>query len=177
MTTEPAFYVVSFPTVSATNAAWITRIRNRYDPNVDLIAGHFTLCFGLRGISQEALTEHVEQVASEVSAIPFECRSVSVGEDHVGPDAYVFLIPERGGDAITRLHAALHTGFLSGHLNQQIPFVPHLTLGRVADRNSAARICADLNDQDVHVEGQMASLSVVRRIGPSVEICSTVPLQ
>ena len=176
MTAEPAFYVVSFPAIAETNRAWIERVRQQYDPNVDLIAGHFTFCFSLQGISQEALTEHVARIASRVSAFPFECRTVSLGEDDVGADAYVFLTPEQGGEAITRLHSTLYTGLLAGHLNPKIPFVPHLTLGRVSDRSSAMRICVELNDQGVLVEGRIASLSIVRRTSASVEVCSTVAL-
>jgi 2'-5' RNA ligase len=50
-------------------------------------------------------------------------------------DDYLFLLIQKGNANITRIHNEIYTGRLAGYRREDIPFIPHLTLG-VFDKDS-----------------------------------------
>jgi len=83
-----------------------------------------------------------------------------LGSDDEAERGYVYLVPDEGYSGISRLHDALYSGPLSSHLRLDIPFVPHITLGASADRNSAKRLCDKLNVSGLTIGGSVAAISV-----------------
>ncbi|MEL6999480.1 MAG: 2'-5' RNA ligase family protein, partial [Pseudomonadota bacterium] len=127
------FYVVAFPELDRKHSAWIDNVRKDYDPLARAVAAHFTLVFAINGLSRADLSS----VVRRVPRIAFRCSYVMLGRDHQDPVFYAFLVPDQGFGAISRLRETLHTAQLADHMRPEIPFVPHITLGRVESASAA----------------------------------------
>ncbi|QSO45638.1 2'-5' RNA ligase family protein [Alicyclobacillus mengziensis] len=117
-----------FPEFS--NGHSINAIREKYDPLADLISPHVTLVFPFEcDVSTEALALHLQE--SMVGLKPF--RIVMTGV--TGADGeYLFLNVKVGNDQIIQLHDKLYTGLLKQYLHRSLTYTPHLTIGRLKDK-------------------------------------------
>src|SRR5687768_14031042 len=133
----PTRAIVLFPTGDQLGA--VEAIRQQYDPLANVIAGHITLVFPFEGDdTAEQLRAHVEASVADVS--PFAVRLEGVT---TGGDGYLFLNVAAGRDRVIALHDRLYTGMLARHLSHERAYMPHLTLGRIAD---SAALAAGLSD-------------------------------
>jgi 2'-5' RNA ligase len=119
-----------FPVFS--NAHAIELLRAKYDPLVNYIAPHVTLVFPFESvIATEDLRVHLKQ--STVGLKPFRLVMTGVtGAD----EEYLFLNVKVGNDQIVQLHDKLYGGILRHHLNRSLTYTPHLTVGRMNDKDA-----------------------------------------
>lgn len=129
-----------FPEFS--NQHSINAIREKYDPLADLIPPHVTLVFPFEShVSTDALAVHLQEAM--VGLKPF--RIVLSGV--TGADGeYLFLNVKVGNDQIIRLHDKLYTGFLKQYLHRSLTYTPHLTVGRVKDKQIFEFALAETED-------------------------------
>lgn len=171
------YYVLAYLDISATDRRFIDAFRERHDlPYKDVVAPHFTLVFGLTSCPEPELLAHVEEVCQRSDGIDFDCRYAMLGADHASDIAHVFLVPDQGYGAISRLHDALYTGPLAGNLRLDIPFIPHITIGTLEDRVEAKRLCDGLNARPVSIRGRIDAVSVVRLQEGRIHDIATVDL-
>jgi hypothetical protein len=83
-----------------------------------------------------------------------------LGADDEAERAYVYLVPDEGYSGLSRMHDDLYGGCLRKLLRLDIPFVPHITLGSMADRAAAKRLCDDLNRSGLEIGGSVNALTV-----------------
>src|SRR5262245_39223191 len=122
--------LVVFPQANQLDA--VERMRRRYDPQARLIAAHVTIVFPFEDESSDAdLRAHVLEATAGFA--PFTVRFSGV----LPSDDYVFLHPTVGIDRFVALHNRLYTSALLKHRSRTHAYVPHITLGRVAE--AAAR--------------------------------------
>ncbi|MGD1923271.1 MAG: 2'-5' RNA ligase family protein [Paracoccaceae bacterium] len=171
------FYVVSFPELNREHSAWIDSVRNDHDPLACSIAAHFTLVFAIDGLSQADLAAHLSNVAGRVPRIAFRCSYVMLGRDHQEPVFYAFLVPDQGFGAISRLRDTLHTAQLADHMRPEIPFVPHITLGRVESARAAKDLCMRLNDEVPQIDGWITALTLLEAADGRINIQDTFALK
>ena len=155
-----ALYTLAYPTISTADTDRLDAFRRRHDPHHAVVAAHFTMVFACTGLDERTYIEHVAAVSRLSSPISFSCRYAMLGSDDEAERGYVYLVPDEGYSGISRLHDALYSGTLSRHLRLDIPFIPHITLGASADRNSAKRLCDELNATGDVVHGSIEALSV-----------------
>lgn len=153
-------YTVAYLGVDALAQAFIDGFRRQHDPQVNLVAPHFTLVFGCKTVPESAYIEHVAAIARQTPTIPFHCRYAMLGADDFNETAYVFLVPDEGNSAISRLHDRLYTGVLAGQLQLEVPYVPHITIASTQDRAAAKALCDVLNQAGVDIAGLLQSLTV-----------------
>ncbi|WP_258111578.1 2'-5' RNA ligase family protein [Alicyclobacillus sp. SP_1] len=117
-----------FPEFS--NEHSIKRIRAKYDPLADLIPPHVTLVFPFESdVSTEALTVHLQKSVVGLKPFPIVMIGLTGAEGE-----YLFLNLKGGNDQIIQLHDKLYTGLLKQHLCRSQTYTPHLTVGRVNDK-------------------------------------------
>lgn len=126
------------------NQQHINKIREKYDPLAFLIPPHITLVFPFESeLSKVELENHLSQVLAAVPVFEIEFQGVS-GDYR---DGYLFLNCIKGNDQLISLHNKLYKGILAQHLYQEVPYFPHITLGRLdndQDFSAAlAEICTD----------------------------------
>ena len=174
MTSE--LYVVAFPKVSAEAADLISGFRANHDPNFHDIAAHFTVVFAVGHMTDADLGSHVRDRIAGLTEIRFVCRYSMVGADHASPLYYAFLVPDEGSSEISKLRDALHVGPLEASLRPDIPFVPHITLGSFDRAEDARAHCDELNTGNLHVEGRIDTVTVIRKSGREISVGESIRL-
>ena len=107
----------------------IHQLRKKYDPQVDLIEPHLTIVFPLpESVGEQKLVSHLEQAL--LAWKPFTIRLKGLQRSW---DNCLFLLIEEGKLDVIRLHDELYTGVLAAYYRDDLPFVPHLTLGSFAE--------------------------------------------
>lgn len=130
----------------------VERFRKRWDPLGGAVAAHVTIAFPFdwdRGPGE------LQRLLKGVLPKPFAIR---LGAPTVWDDEYLFLLAERGGVQIARLHDAVYSAV---GLPRAERFVPHMTIGRRApgpDQERMVRAAAGLS-----VNGWARELAIYRR--------------
>jgi 2'-5' RNA ligase len=171
------YYILAFPDLTEADRAMIDRFRNQYDlPFKDIVAPHFTLVFGVNDADRGDLSRHAERIAKDTHPIEFECRYAMLGADDANDNAHVFLVPDKGFSAISLLHDQLYTGLLSENLRLDLEYIPHITIGTMADRGQAKMLCDQLNMKPHSIAGSIRDLSLVELRNGMVDVISVMPL-
>lgn len=117
------YALVHYPNIELRD---IQRFRQQYDPQFGLIAPHITLLFPVPdAIGEEALVNHIEQVLRGWQ--PFE---IGLREVQTAWDDYIYLLVQEGKETLVRLHDEIYTGILREYLRLDLPYIPHVTLGK-----------------------------------------------
>lgn len=160
-----ALLVVGYPTLEPADYRWIQAFRADHDPQFRIVAPHVTLVFPLDEGLEEELVAHVRQVTKSSPKLSFTLRCATMMPDLSSGSsqaAHVFLTPDEGYSALVKLHDRLYTGPLAPYLRLDIPFVPHITVGQTAERETAHRLAGELNAQELAIAGEIARLTVIR---------------
>ena len=116
------YAVVHYPDIDTHH---IDEFRKKYDPQFHLIEPHITLVFPLSNVSGESdLIHHVESVLKGVRPFPVRLRGLQKSWDD-----YLFLLVEEGSVDLERLHSELYKRLPATYQTENLPYVPHLTLG------------------------------------------------
>lgn len=108
----------------------IQRFRQQHDPQFHLIAPHITLLFPVPDcLGEQALVHHIEQVLR--SWQPFE---ISLGDVQTAWDDALYLLVQEGKETLVQLHDEIYTGILQAYLRADLPYIPHVTLGKAGPR-------------------------------------------
>ncbi len=154
-------YALCYPRFNGEGGKFVDDLRQEHDLMYrDVVRPHFTMRFQVRDMSLEAFTEHVIHVASRHAPIAFTCRYAMVHPDHETEDWYVFLVPDMGFGELAHLHDDLYTGTLASKLRLDLPFVPHIGVVTLKDRDACKNLAADLNRSGVEVSGSVDHVSV-----------------
>ena len=157
-----ALFTLALPDLAPDIREWVRQVRAAHDPAfASRVGAHFTLVFGDTSVDPAAYLAHVRTVAAAGAPFPFACRRAEVGTDHQDDTGYAFLVPDEGRSDIVSLRAALHTGILARLLRPDIPYVPHITVGRFDSVALAAEACGALNASGIDVSGRITALTVV----------------
>ncbi|MGG0076671.1 2'-5' RNA ligase family protein [Bacillus wiedmannii] len=152
----------------------IENIRQKHDPLFGLIPPHITIVFPfMSNISNNELKSHILNLSRGVGKIEIEFANhiTSVGN-------YLFLKVEGGKKQIEELHDMLYTGPLIQFLKEDIPYIPHVTVGRKESAELAAEVAKDIHSFPEKLQCVVDRISV-ERIGEKGEsiIEFEVPLQ
>ncbi|HDV8361256.1 TPA: 2'-5' RNA ligase family protein [Bacillus cereus] len=118
----------------------IENIRHKHDPLFGLIPPHITIVFPFKSnISNDELKSHIFNVSKGGGKIEIEFanRITSVGN-------YLFLEVDRGRKQIEELHDSLYTGPLLQFLKEDIPYIPHVTVGRKESAELATEVVKEI---------------------------------
>jgi 2'-5' RNA ligase len=166
-----AFAVVAFPLLADADGRFIEELRHKHDPNAARIGAHITLIFPTTAAGAEALAARAAAVAAKTPPVTFGLRRVMV--HHEPPDAYVYLVPDRGYETLIALH-----GQLNGPTGRPArKFVPHVTVARLQDRQEARSLATALATRHIAIDGVVRDLSLVEvgDAGP-IHIVRTMPM-
>ncbi|HDR7968192.1 2'-5' RNA ligase family protein [Bacillus pacificus] len=152
----------------------IENIRQKHDPLFEVIPPHITIVFPFKSnISSDELKSHILNLSKGVGKIEVEFANLIT---NVGN--YLFLEVEGGKEQIEELHDLLYTGPLIQFLKEDIPYIPHVTVGRKESAELAAEVAKDIPSFPQKLQCVIDRISV-ERIGENGEsiIEFEVPLQ
>lgn len=154
-------FTVAYPVLGDGERSFLDEIRARHDAAKHaLIAPHFTLVFGIPGVSLPSYERHVEAVAKKSRAFAFRCTEATVGPSHPEGGFHVFFVPGEGSRELTALHERLHRGPFASHLRRDLPFVPHITVATLPAQSAAEDLCARLVARGIDVRGRIDTLTI-----------------
>jgi 2'-5' RNA ligase len=130
----------------------VERFRQRWDPLGGVVGAHVTIAFPFEWDRE---VDELRALLTEAMPKPFALR---LGAPTVWDDEYLFLLAERGGAHIARLHEAVHNTL---GLARSERFVPHMTVGRRPPGPEQDRMVRAASG--LAVTGWARSLSVYRR--------------
>jgi 2'-5' RNA ligase len=173
--TRARIAAVAYPVLTDADRTSIESIRALHDPQVRLIAGHFTLVFPAE-LEPEPLLAHTRRVCESSGPIRFVIRKTLAVRETSGVGGHVFLVPDDGHGEIVALHQRLYDGGTGGTLHAGQPFVPHITVA--ADRDFAR--CLELegkwNLEAMAIEGLLDRVDVVAVSSDRVQSLATYRL-
>lgn len=103
----------------------IQKLRNKYDPLVNLIAPHITIVFPFSdNISNEELIKKLNNLLKDFKPFTIVFKGISLSKDN-----YIFLNCMQGNQEIIELHNEIYKQIIPSHLNKSIKYIPHITLG------------------------------------------------
>ncbi|HFK1546506.1 2'-5' RNA ligase family protein [Bacillus albus] len=152
----------------------IEDIRKKHDPLFGLIPPHITVIFPFESsISNEELKLHILKLLKGIQEIEIEFANQITGEGE-----YLFLRVEKGQKQIEELHDLLYTGALLQFLKEDIPYIPHVTVGRKESAELATEVAKEIHSFPEKLQCVVDRISV-ERIGEKGEsiIEFEVPLQ
>ena len=137
----------------------LDQFRKKYDVQVNLIALHITLMFPVpESMGEENLVHHLENVLHNWQPFPIHLQGVQIS-----PDDHVFLMLQKGNAEILRLHSEIYTGILVDYRREDIPFVPHLTLGVLnQDSNEHDHVLEEAKQLDIDHHSVLDKLHLVK---------------
>jgi 2'-5' RNA ligase len=154
----PRRAIVWFP--PATVVADIERFRAAHDPLARAIAAHVTLVFpfgSTLGLVQVAA--HVRRAIARWPGVPV--RLEGLGHFHAD---WVHLRVSGGRAAVVALHDRLYRGALAPFLRADLPYEPHVTIGRAADPRACEAVIDAARAQRLEAprEAVMRTLTLCR---------------
>lgn len=150
---------VGYPVIPRRDFEWIQSLRKKYDRDgYNLIKAHFTLVFPVDNIAQPRFLDHIRPRINNFAKIQFElCRFNLCNKPYEGK-WFIFLVPERGREEIIELHDILYSDLLVPELSTEYPFDPHITIGRLEDKNECLEIIGNLNKADFRIMGWIETI-------------------
>ena len=167
---------VAYPVLAEVDRRWIESIRERHDPQASQIAPHFTLVFPVT-VAAEPVMDEASRFLMEGRPIPFVLRRAEAVADRIGEGCHLFLVPEEGREEIAALHDQLYEGVLRPYLRDDMPFLPHITVGACRDLGECQRLAETLNCEPLAVRGSLLSVTLVEIGDEGVKTLIEVPLE
>lgn len=157
----PSVYCLAYPDLDPSDRERIENFRAAHDAaQADRVRAHLTLMFGMDPARVAAQFDHFETIAAKTAPIQFHCRYAMLGRDHGAAIFHVFLVPDDGFAAISRLHDRLYSGPFAPLLRLDVPYIPHITLGTTPDARDAKHLCDGLNTEGLSIAGRLSTLTL-----------------
>jgi len=114
--------VVYFP---SQNFEDINQFRQKYDPNWYIIPPHITIVSPLTDIPEDLLLQHITKTVKKIKPFTIHLNKIAKSFDN----DYLFLLVSKNNQKIIDLYNKLYSGLFKSSLQDNIPFIPHITLG------------------------------------------------
>ncbi len=156
--------VLGRPRLKAADAAWITALRDRHGKGLAApeIGPHLTLVFPTAATDATTATGHLGMVAGETPPLDLAFRCALPVPDPASGTTFVYLAPDEGFSALVRLHDRLYSGPFAEALRLDLPYIPHITLGRIAEAKLARALADDLNGQEPEIRARLETVELFR---------------
>ena len=172
-----SFAIVAVPRFSPADLGWIESLRRRHLPDYERQIGpHLTLVFPFTADAEASTRTPAAAVAGATPPFSAAFRAVLSLPDAFSTDSVVALVPDEGMSHAIRLHDRLYTGPLADHLRLDLPFVPHVTVARMANARSAKALVDDLNGAEPSILAAIGEITLLRMTRPAIETAAVLRL-
>lgn len=150
--------LVAFPEIAAADLAWIEALRREADAQATRIGAHLTFVFPTDRVSSARLGDHVASVVGGVAPIALRLDRWRIASHGAH---YIFLEPTLGAEACGALYDRLHAGPLADLRRPDMPFAPHVTVGRFSEAQPANDLLARIAGRRPSVTARIDALALV----------------
>ena len=155
----------------------IEGFRRRFDPLAGSLPAHVTLVFPFStNLTVTQLTSHIRRIVGNWPSLPVSFRDVEAIVDE-----FACLMLRDRAEAVVALHDKLYRGILKAYLRDDIPYLPHVTLGRAGGNPSGSSFTAMYDIAQREVKGEwrcvLKELAIIT-LHPdgTITIDKTIPL-
>jgi 2'-5' RNA ligase len=167
--------VIAAPSFGKEDHGWLAQLRQARARNLG--PPRFTLVFPGSDLVPRDFIRAVHTAVAGVKRIKFCLRAAVVAPDTQVHSFHVFLVPDEGFGAITKLYDRLHAGALAGAERFHSAYLPHITVASERDAAAARAMATKLNARDFAVWGRLDELEIHQREGETVRTLAKVPLE
>ena len=155
----------------------IEPFRRRFDPLADALPAHVTLVFPFpTNLTVVQLASHIRRIVGNWPSLPVSFRDIESILDE-----FVLLMVRDRADAVIALHDKLYRGILKAYLRDDIPYLPHVTIGRLTGSPSGTAFSTMHNTAQQDIKGEwrcvLRELAIIT-LHPdgTISIDKTIPL-
>lgn len=160
---------LSYPELEREDACALAEYRRTHDQAYcDMVDAHWTLVFPTPDVSEADMVRHLQEVTRRQREIDFVVRHAMVHDDDFGDDFYVFLVPDEGFSAISRLHNELYSGLMTRYQRVDLPYVPHIGIATNRDPHHLKRLADEWNGAGRVVAGKICEICLCEYDGKTV---------
>jgi 2'-5' RNA ligase len=153
---------ICIPTFPDASWSWLQGLRSRHDPKyVHLVAPHVTVVFPTTALPEDSFIAHVSSCLRGVNGTAVAFSSAREFHDQATGADLVYLVPSEGADWFHWLHEKLYSGPLAAERRLDIPYVPHVTVGRFASSRQAAKVATEVSSACSSITGRVQAVDVV----------------
>jgi 2'-5' RNA ligase len=168
---------LAYPELNRDDREAIVEFRRLHDQAFfDVVNEHWTLIFPISGVSKEDLSRHIVQVVSRHAPIDFVIRYAIVHDDDFSDNYYIFLVPDEGFSAISRLHNDLASGVLQKCRRIDLPYVPHIAVATSKDVWHLKQLVGNWNETKRDISGRIKEITLSDYDGKKVRDLQTFKL-
>lgn len=139
------------PTFKAPDLAFIEGIRQKYDGDrFGWIPPHITLVYPTAYLPPELFLLEISILSQGERQFPLEFSRVITTNCQNSAAWHVYLVPNTGYEACTRLHSRYYSDKLAGQWPEHISFEPHLCVARFQGDSDDARHQAEVLAAQLH---------------------------
>jgi len=154
--------VICVPAFGAAALAWLQGLRAKHDPkHFRLVAPHVTLVFPTAALAQAEFIAHVASCVRGVRGGAVEFSAAAAFRDQDTGMHLAYLLAGTGAELFRRLHEKLYSGLLAAERRRDIPYDPHITVGRFPSPVDAADLAKRINAGRRTIAGRAAGLDIV----------------
>lgn len=124
-----------------------------------MIEPHITLVFPLQeSVGEQSLASHIDGVLSGWRPFPIRLKGLLQSWED-----YLFLSVAEGSENMIHLREELCVGMLAAYRRDDIPFIPHVTLGVfTGDTGRCAQVLIDAERMELDYESYVDRLHLVK---------------
>jgi 2'-5' RNA ligase len=113
-------------------------------------------------VKHEEFIEEIECAVWNFSQITFSMESAVVHKDSLSEYYYTFLLISNGREIISQMHDHIYGNKLSIHLKNEIPYLPHMTIGSSLDKSEMDSIADEWNGRPIGIQGMIDTISILQ---------------
>jgi 2'-5' RNA ligase len=154
--------VLAFPELHKEDFDTIQSFRKEHDALYSIVEPHFTLVFPIVDIPTDEFIREITEKANSFHSIEIKIREAIIHKDELTDQYLAFLVPDEGYDNLVRLHDMLYSEKLKSNLRYDIPYVPHITIGKAKEKIQVERMVDKWNTRHRVISGQVSKLAIVK---------------
>ena len=170
------YVVLGYPNISQTDFDRIQDTRRTHDSLFDAVAPHFTFVFPTEKLTSTELADHTRTKMTGMGKFAVSLTRATVVEDESGGIYHAFLVPTEGERELIDTHDRLYQDHLASELRLDIPFLPHVRVGRSADKAAMEALADALNNEGLDIHGSIDQVTIASFDGRKVVDIDTVEL-
>ncbi|WP_158634005.1 2'-5' RNA ligase family protein [Radiobacillus deserti] len=134
----------------------IEKWREKYDTLFGKINPHVTLVFPFKSeLDKESLETHVRDILDGVNPFIIELNGVSRTDDNL-----LYLTVGKGVEELVEIHDRLYSRVLQPFLRKDLPYNPHVTIGRLDSKQALEEAYRDVRSEFESTQTLVRELAV-----------------
>jgi len=153
---------LAFPELKQVDYNFIQTFRKKNDEfYFNLVKPHFSVVSPVDGVAVDSILEEMRNKLSPINRFDFSIRCAVMSKDAFSENYYVRLVPDKGLSNFVKIHDKLYDGILAPHLNLDVDYIPHISIGTLNNKNNCKILVDGINKEYLCIRGKINSVDLV----------------